>query len=70
MDAEHFATTPGIIGYDMLNEPGIDGPQLSALYEDVAKRIRRNHKDAILFVSASLFTFQAGASKLHSCFRS
>lgn len=66
MDTEHFANAPGIIGYDMLNEPGVDGPQLSALYEDVAKRIRKNHPDAILFVSASLFTFQASASGSNS----
>ena len=35
--AEKFADNPGIVGYDMLNEPfGDDALQLSPLFEDVA----------------------------------
>ena len=49
--AEKFADNPGIVGYDMLNEPfGDDALQLSPLFEDVAARIRKHDTKAILFV--------------------
>ena len=55
--AEKFADNPGIVGYDMLNEPfGDDALQISPLYEDVAARIRKHDKKAILFVEPQACT--------------
>ena len=49
--AEKFADNPAIVGYDMLNEPfGDEALQISPLYEDIAARIRKHDKKAILFV--------------------
>ena len=64
-DAEKFADNPGIVGYDMLNEPfGDDALQLSPLFEDVAARIRKHDRKAILFVEP-----QACARNCRSCLR-
>ena len=61
--AEKFADNPGIVGYDMLNEPfGDDALQLSPLFEDVAARIRKHDTKAILFVEP-----QACARICRSC---
>lgn len=49
--AEKFADNPAIVGYDLLNEPfGDEALQISPLYEDVAARIRKHDKKAILFI--------------------
>ena len=61
--AEKFADNPGIVGYDMLNEPfGDEALQISPLYEDVAARIRKHDTKAILFVEP-----QACARTCQSC---
>ena len=63
--AEKFADNPGIVGYDMLNEPfGDEALQISPLYEDVAARIRKHDTKAILFVEP-----QASARTCQSCLR-
>ncbi|CAK0783442.1 hypothetical protein CVIRNUC_006641 [Coccomyxa viridis] len=59
--AEKFADNPGIVGYDMLNEPfGDDALQLSPLFEDVAARIRKHDKKAILFVEPQIYAGAGG----------
>ncbi len=49
--AARFSNNSAILGYDMLNEPvGSEHRQLSPLFESVAKVIRKNDKEAILFL--------------------
>ncbi len=51
LSAETFADNPGVIGYDILNEPyGDEETEIGPLYEDAAKRIRKYDKKAILFI--------------------
>src|SRR6185437_5824290 len=50
--AVHFVNVPGVIGYDLLNEPmGDEESELSGLYEEEGRAIRAVDPQAILFVS-------------------
>ncbi len=62
LGAEYFSGRPGLIGYDMLNEPFGGAGILTRLYEDTAKRIRKWDKDSILFVSPSVLLWMVGCS--------
>jgi len=49
--AGHFADRPGVIGFDLFNEPwGWEATELSPLYEDAALDIRAQAADKILFI--------------------
>jgi endoglycosylceramidase len=72
--AQRFANMPGVIGYDLLNEPFFIRPdvgrhvsteqQLDALYGDGAAAIRRYDSSAILFLEPDLRTDTDGNSQL------
>jgi endoglycosylceramidase len=50
--AEALAGEPGVIGYDIINEPhGDEASELAVLYEDAGRVIRQEAPDAILFIS-------------------
>ncbi|CAL8464543.1 g4078 [Coccomyxa elongata] len=54
--AKTFADNPGVIGYDILNEPyGDEETEIGPLYEDAAKRIRKYDKKAILFIEPQIY---------------
>ena len=51
MHAVAFAGNPGILGYDLLNEPeGDEVTEIAPLYADIAARIRKHDTAAILFI--------------------
>jgi endoglycosylceramidase len=55
--ASALAGEPGVIGYDLLNEPWGDEPtQIGPLYELAAPAIRAANPDAILFISPTMLT--------------
>jgi endoglycosylceramidase len=63
--AAHLAGEPGVVGYDIVNEPwGDEVTQIGPLYEDAAVAIREASASAILFVEPRALVSAGNATKL------
>lgn len=63
--SERLAAEPGVIGYDVMNEPwGDEATELGALYESAAEALRKASPEAIVFVSPHARTSAGTATML------
>jgi endoglycosylceramidase len=55
--ATALSDEPGVIGYDLLNEPGgNEATEIGPLYEDAAKAVRAGDHNAIIFIEGGVAT--------------
>ncbi len=63
--AATLVAEPGVIGYDLLNEPGGNElTEIAPFYEDAARALRAADPDALLFVSPGAITSAGVATRL------
>ncbi|MEP6655143.1 MAG: cellulase family glycosylhydrolase [Myxococcales bacterium] len=63
--AARLASNPGVVGYDLLNEPwGDEQTELPALHRDAAAAVRRADPTAIIFISPHALSSAGTQTKL------